>query len=134
MAPEHAPLSPDVSVSTDVSVSASASPALAYTFAPSPNPIRASEAGASANAIDLQVIVSNPSLHTVSVGRVTIEIPVGEETSRALSVAPHLPPPTYDASGPWTIRAEGGVVTIAPKSGDAGSVRPRSSSRFGASQ
>jgi YVTN family beta-propeller protein len=90
---------------------------LAYAFTSNPNPIRASAHGASANRVDVQVIVSNPSLSSMNVGQVQIEIPVGAETDRALSTSRDLPQPSYDRTAPWTITSTGSTVTIRPRSG-----------------
>jgi hypothetical protein len=95
---------------------------LAYAFLPNSNPIRATVQGGNPNRVDLQVIVSNPTLSTISMARMTIEIPTGEESSRAISTAPSLPTPTYDTSIPWTISSSAGTDTIAPRAGAIGQV------------
>jgi YVTN family beta-propeller protein len=87
--------------------------ALDYAFAPSPNPIRVSQSDAS-SSVDLLVIISDPSLSSPTVSEITIEIPTGEETSRTISTAPNLPPPTTDGSGLWSITTAGSTVTIVP--------------------
>jgi YVTN family beta-propeller protein len=88
---------------------------LAYAFLPNPNPIRASAAGANPNSVDLQVIVSNPTLAAVSMRQITIEIPTGDDTSRAISMAVNLPNPTLNASDSgWTITSSGSDVILTP--------------------
>jgi DNA-binding beta-propeller fold protein YncE len=98
------------------------SPKLAYAFLPTPNPIRATAAGANPNTVDLQVIVSNPTLSAVTLAKVIINVPTGEETSRSISTARSLPPPTYDTTIPWTITTSGSDVTLAPKGRQSGQI------------
>ena len=87
---------------------------LDYIFSSDPNPIRVSPSEQNPNVIDLQVIVSNPSTFNISVTKIEIEIPTGENASRAISSVPNLPGPQYDASIPWTITSAGSTVTITP--------------------
>jgi YVTN family beta-propeller protein len=95
---------------------------LAYAILPDQNPIRATAPGTDPNVVSLQVIVSNPTLSAVTLKVVTIEIPTGEDTSRAISPQPNLPPPLYDTTIPWTISTTGELVTIVPSTGPSGSV------------
>ena len=87
---------------------------LAYAFVPMPTPIRASAPGANPNRVDLQVIVSNPSMNDVAMARIEIEVPVGEESSRTLSTSISLPAPRYDTKGPWSIMTDGDTISILP--------------------
>jgi YVTN family beta-propeller protein len=91
---------------------------LAYAFISMPNPIRASASGANPNVVNLQVIVSNPTLAAINLHQVTIEIPTGEDISRDISSSRDLPSPVYDTSGPWSISTAGGAITIKPRSGN----------------
>lgn len=85
---------------------------LKYVFTPDPNPIRASVGGANPNTIDLQVMISNPTLNPVQMQSITIEIPVGEDSARSLSTSPNLPAPVPATSGDWTISTSGDTITL----------------------
>jgi hypothetical protein len=87
---------------------------LDYAFIPSPNPIRVSQSAGDTSIVDLQVIISDPLLSGVTVSEITIEIPTGEATSRAISTASNLPSPRPDPSDLWSFTAYGSTITIKP--------------------
>lgn len=92
---------------------------LDYAFLPSPNPIQCSVPGANPSRVDLQVMISNPHSDPVTMRRITLEIPVGEDSAADLSDAPHLPQPAFDSTIPWTITVSASEVLIEPV-GDTG--------------
>lgn len=95
---------------------------LRYAFTPRPNPIRASAHGANPNLADVGVIISNPRSVPVTIRKITIRIPTGENIGLDLSSIANLPAPTYDSSGAWTITASGDTITIEPVDGDSGTI------------
>lgn len=95
---------------------------LKYVFTPSPNPIRASLGGLNPNTIDLQVMISNPTLNPVELTSITIEIPVGEDSARSLSSSPSLPNPVPSTSGDWSITSSGDKIILDISGGAPGTI------------
>jgi len=76
---------------------------LAYIFQPDPNPIRASPKQGNPSVCDLRVIVSRRRMDTVAyLKRITIAIPIGEDSGPALSVE-KLPQPRLVTPGDWVV-------------------------------
>lgn len=95
---------------------------LQYAFISTPNPIRASTQGTNPNVVALQVMISNPTTKAVSVSKIEIQIPTGENIARTISSAPTLPTPAYDRSIPWTVAVSGSTITIEPTNDASGAV------------
>jgi len=95
---------------------------LKYSFTSDPTPIRASVGGSSPGAVDLEIMVSNSGTDVVTLGKIFIRIPVGENIAGDLSSSPDLPPPEVEAGGDWEIGSHGDMVTIVPKPGTRGEI------------
>ena len=109
-------------MSFDTVSAAGAALTLKYVFTPSPNPIRASTGGANPNTIDLEIMISNPTLDPVTMQSITIEIPVGENSARSLSPKSSLPGPVPATSGIWSITSSGSTITIETSDGSPGTI------------
>jgi hypothetical protein len=92
---------------------------MAYNFASDPDPILASEQGATANLASLRIMISNRTTNAVSLDKIEIKIPVGEDTARALSTDATLPQPINNTSELCSLSSSGSVVTITAAQGDA---------------
>jgi hypothetical protein len=95
---------------------------LEYQFKSTPDLILASAAGSNPNTVDPEVMISNRSLSGTAMREIIIQIPTGEESRLAISMARDLPDPCYDTAIPWTISSSGSVVTIQPKAGASGTL------------
>lgn len=94
--------------------------ALRYVFSPSLNPIRASAPGANPNTIDLQIMVSNPGIAAVTISKVVIDIPVGEDAGGFLSAAQSLTAAQGICAG-WAVTP---ALVITPEAGSTGQLKP----------
>jgi len=95
---------------------------LKYTFTSRPNPVHASVSGSDPSMIDLEIMLSNPTMDVVTLSKILIRIPVGENISSNLSTSSKLPSPIYDTSGHWKISSTLDMITIAPKEGAKGKI------------
>jgi YVTN family beta-propeller protein len=95
---------------------------LNYAFLPSPNPILASADASNPATVTVQAMVSAPPTTTVSLTKIGIQIPVGQEGAGYLSSEPNLPDPVYDHSCGWTITSSGSWVTLTPSGGGTGQI------------